>query len=85
MIFKLYLYLIFLYTFDRVLCNIRYFRISNYNVMKRMHHDFVYTFSNFQIAELQLDKKQLTRTMSVCTSVVFKGCARVPGFTRRHF
>ena len=37
-------YLIFLYTFDRVLCNIRYFGISNYNVMKRMHQDFANTF-----------------------------------------
>ena len=41
---------------DRVLCNIRYFRISNYNVMKGMHQDLVNTFSNFHNAELQLEK-----------------------------
>ena len=38
MVFKFNIYLIFLYTFDRVLCNICYFRISNYK--------FAHIFSN---------------------------------------
>ena len=57
MIFKLYIYLIFLCTFDRVICNIRYFRIFNSNVMNRMHHNFAVIFSFIQIAELQLEKQ----------------------------
>ena len=44
-----------LYTYERVLCNIRCFRFHNY-VMKRMYQDFANTFSNFRIAELQLGK-----------------------------
>ena len=55
-IFELSIYRIFLYTFDRGLCNIRYFRISNYNVMNQMHHDFANIFYFFHIAELQLEK-----------------------------
>ena len=43
-----------LYTFDSVLCNIRYFRFYDYNEMQRMYQDFANTFLNFRIAELQL-------------------------------
>ena len=45
-----------LYTFERVLCNIRYFRFHYYKLMKRMYQDFANTFSIFRIAELQLGK-----------------------------
>ena len=54
--FKLNIYLIFLYTFDRVYVTFVVSEFSKYNEMKRMHHGFDYICSNFHIAELLLDK-----------------------------
>ena len=49
-----------------------------------MHQDFANTFSNFHIAELQLEN-QITGTISVRISVAFKNCAQVPEITQCHF
>ena len=57
MIFKLYIYLIF-YTYDGVSCNIRYFRIFQLLCDESNANDFANIFSNFYIAELQLEKQE---------------------------
>ena len=66
---------IVLYTFDRILCNIHYFRIfqlhcDGTNVLQ------ICKFSNFHIAELQ----QGTQIGAISARIfdAFKGCARAP-------